>query len=49
MSSAMENGAPSEPEDPSTFLAEILGAPVTVKLNSGVVYRGSLSVTNTFD
>jgi U6 snRNA-associated Sm-like protein LSm6 len=40
MSSTMENGAPSEPEDPSTFLAEILGAPVTVKLNSGVVYRG---------
>ncbi|KAN0072517.1 Like-Sm (LSM) domain containing protein [Elaphomyces granulatus] len=38
----MENGAPSEPEDPSTFLAEILGAPVTVKLNSGVVYRGEL-------
>lgn len=26
--------------DPSGFLSEIIGAPVTVKLNSGVVYRG---------
>ncbi|KAI9670402.1 MAG: U4/U6-U5 snRNP complex subunit lsm6 [Caeruleum heppii] len=38
----MENGAPSEGKDPSGFLAEIIGAPVTVKLNSGVVYKGEL-------
>ena len=36
----MENGAASEGRDPSGFLSEIIGAPVTVKLNSGVVYRG---------
>nr|A1DM27.2 RecName: Full=U6 snRNA-associated Sm-like protein LSm6 [Aspergillus fischeri NRRL 181] len=38
----MENGASSEGRDPSAFLGEIIGAPVTVKLNSGVVYRGEL-------
>ena len=27
-------------KDPSGFLSEIIGAPVTVKLNSGVVYKG---------
>jgi len=27
-------------KDPSSFLSEIIGAPVTVKLNSGVVYKG---------
>ncbi|EEH19073.1 U6 snRNA-associated Sm-like protein LSm6 [Paracoccidioides brasiliensis Pb03] len=37
----MENGA-SEGKDPSAFLSEITGAPVTVKLNSGVVYKGEL-------
>lgn len=37
----MENGAPSEGKDPSAFLTEIIGAPVTVKLNSGVVYKGA--------
>lgn len=37
----MENGAPSDGKDPSAFLSEIIGAPVTVKLNSGVVYKGS--------
>jgi len=37
----MENGATSEGKDPSGFLSEILGAPVTVKLNSGVVYKGT--------
>ena len=26
--------------DPSGFLSEIIGAPVTVKLNSGIVYKG---------
>ncbi|EED20351.1 U6 snRNA-associated Sm-like protein LSm6, putative [Talaromyces stipitatus ATCC 10500] len=38
----MENGNQSEGKDPSTFLGEITGAPVTVKLNSGVVYQGEL-------
>ncbi|OJJ02987.1 hypothetical protein ASPVEDRAFT_170214 [Aspergillus versicolor CBS 583.65] len=38
----MENGASSEGKDPSAFLGEIIGAPVTVKLNSGVVYKGEL-------
>lgn len=36
----MENGASSEGKDPSTFLGEIIGSPVVVKLNSGVVYEG---------
>lgn len=40
-SRTMENGASSEGKDPSAFLGEIIGAPVTVKLNSGVVYKGS--------
>jgi len=35
------NGA-SEARDPSGFLSDIIGAPVTVKLNSGVVYKGTL-------
>lgn len=40
--SVMENGAAtqSEGKDPSGFLSEIIGNPVTVKLNSGVVYKG---------
>lgn len=42
-SSGMENGTNSEGRDPSGFLSEIIGAPVTVKLNSGVVYKGALS------
>jgi U6 snRNA-associated Sm-like protein LSm6 len=29
-------------KDPSAFLSEIIGVPVTVKLNSGVVYKGAL-------
>lgn len=37
----MENGASSnEGKDPSGFLSQIIGNSVTVKLNSGVVYRG---------
>lgn len=40
--SEMENGASSDGRDPSGFLSEIIGAPVTVKLNSGVVYKGWL-------
>jgi U6 snRNA-associated Sm-like protein LSm6 len=40
----MENGAPAQNEgkDPSSFLSDIIGNPVTVKLNSGVVYKGEL-------
>ncbi|KAK3941828.1 hypothetical protein QBC46DRAFT_381545 [Diplogelasinospora grovesii] len=40
----MENGTltQSEGKDPSVFLGEIIGHPVTVKLNSGVVYKGEL-------
>ncbi|KAF8476127.1 hypothetical protein BDZ91DRAFT_711037 [Kalaharituber pfeilii] len=29
-------------KNPSGFLTEIIGAPITVKLNSGVEYRGEL-------
>ena len=42
----MENGdtegdvVPGDARDPSGFLSEIIGAPVTVKLNSGVIYKG---------
>lgn len=39
----MENGSqlpPNEGRDPSGFLSQIIGNPVTVKLNSGVVYKG---------
>jgi U6 snRNA-associated Sm-like protein LSm6 len=38
----MENGTVTQGEgkDPSGFLSEIIGNPVTVKLNSGVVYKG---------
>ena len=31
----------SDSKDPSAFLSEIIGVPVTVKLNSGVVYKGT--------
>ncbi len=43
----MENGtsAQGEGKDPSGFLSEIIGNPVTVKLNSGVVYKGNISST----
>lgn len=38
----MENGAtPTDGRDPSGFLSEIIGAAVTVKLNSGVIYKGN--------
>jgi len=36
----MENGGAPSARDPSGFLTEISGAPVTVKLNSGVVFKG---------
>lgn len=38
----MENHAASDSKDPASFLSSIIGAPVTVKLNSGVVYKGEL-------
>ncbi|KAL2072487.1 hypothetical protein VTL71DRAFT_11830 [Oculimacula yallundae] len=40
----MENGTVTQGEgkDPSGFLSEIIGSSVTVKLNSGVVYKGEL-------
>jgi hypothetical protein len=44
----MENGTISQGDgrDPSGFLSEIIGNPVTVKLNSGVVYKGALVENN---
>jgi U6 snRNA-associated Sm-like protein LSm6 len=41
----MENGnAPQgDGKDPSGFLSDIIGNNVTVKLNSGVVYKGESS------
>jgi U6 snRNA-associated Sm-like protein LSm6 len=43
----MENGNPSQGEgkDPSAFLSEIIGNSVTVKLNSGVVYKGMFELS----
>ncbi|TQS33393.1 hypothetical protein Golomagni_06264 [Golovinomyces magnicellulatus] len=40
----MENGGAqgNEGKDPSSFLSDIIGNPVVVKLNSGVVYKGEL-------
>ncbi|EGR50712.1 uncharacterized protein TRIREDRAFT_76073 [Trichoderma reesei QM6a] len=40
----MENGGISQAEgkDPSSFLSDIIGNSVVVKLNSGVVYKGEL-------
>lgn len=42
-----ENGPADVPtgstSDPSGFLSEIIGSPITVKLNSGVEYRGEIS------
>jgi U6 snRNA-associated Sm-like protein LSm6 len=34
--------ASSDSRDPASFLSSIIGIPVTVKLNSGVVYKGEL-------
>lgn len=39
----MENGGQGDGKDPSSFLGDIIGNPVTVKLNSGVVYKGEPS------
>lgn len=33
----------AEGKDPSGFLSEIINSAVTVKLNSGVVYKGKLA------
>nr|WOD46346.1 U4/U6-U5 snRNP complex subunit lsm6 [Trichoderma atroviride] len=40
----MENNSISQGEgkDPSSFLSDIIGNSVIVKLNSGVVYKGEL-------
>lgn len=38
----MENHNSNDPKDPASFLSSIIGVPVTVKLNSGVVYKGEL-------
>jgi len=38
------NGA-SDNRDPSGFLSEIINRPVTVKLNSGVVYKGAFAAS----
>jgi len=38
----MENHTSSDSRDPASFLSSIIGVPVTVKLNSGVVYKGEL-------
>ena len=50
MSTNGESPAPEQAgdsRDPSGFLSEIIGAPVTVKLNSGIVYKGMYSNTPT--
>lgn len=43
----MENGTTTQGEgkDPSSFLSEIIGNQVTVKLNSGVVYKGAWAIS----
>lgn len=43
------NGAPAADNGPSGFLSEIIGAPVTVKLNSGVTYKGRLDFARNND
>lgn len=54
MSAPAPNGAntaapaANDARDPSGFLSEIIGAPVTVKLNSGVVYKGKLDLSLIF-
>ncbi|RMZ74130.1 hypothetical protein GMOD_00004983 [Pyrenophora seminiperda CCB06] len=45
MSTNGESPAPeaaADARDPSGFLSDIIGAPVTVKLNSGIIYKGDL-------
>ncbi len=40
----MENGGVTQGEgkDPSSFLSEIIGNQVVVRLNSGVIFRGEI-------
>lgn len=38
----MADQATGDSKDPASFLSSIIGVPVTVKLNSGVVYKGEL-------
>lgn len=38
----MADQTASDSKDPASFLSSIIGVPVTVKLNSGVVYKGEL-------
>lgn len=38
----MADQTSGESKDPASFLSSIIGVPVTVKLNSGVVYKGEL-------
>jgi U6 snRNA-associated Sm-like protein LSm6 len=38
----MENHNSNDSKDPASFLSSIIGVPVTVKLNSGIVYKGEL-------
>ncbi|KAI0385912.1 like-Sm domain-containing protein [Hypomontagnella monticulosa] len=47
----MENGTTTQGEgkDPSGFLSDIIGNPVTVKLNSGVVYKGPSTCIISYD
>jgi len=40
MSSTTQHNGTASARDPSAFLSEIINSPVTVKLNSGVVYKG---------
>ncbi|KAF3929125.1 hypothetical protein ABW20_dc0109457 [Dactylellina cionopaga] len=42
MADAAGDPAALPSKDPSSFLSEIHGAPITVKLNSGVEYKGEL-------
>lgn len=49
--SASENGLAvpqGEGKDPSSFLSNIIGCPVIVKLNSGVIYKGKKPMNNKF-
>lgn len=38
----MADQSADDSKDPASFLSSIIGVPVTVKLNSGVVYKGEL-------
>jgi U6 snRNA-associated Sm-like protein LSm6 len=39
---ATSTSTSADPKDPASFLSSIIGVAVTVKLNSGVVYKGEL-------